>query len=191
MEDGIISSPAPYLDVLGWAGELASFSAYCKKAHTAKRQTKAIFRTTLQPAERRSSKIEPKEVTTVVPIGFVTRSRFPKQPCRHGHRPLKPQCCHLIGTPSLTGAGLTLSSSSSFAGLSPCSSTLVSRCRKLLSFTGLPLCPACSCPPFPLPLPLGPFGPGEVRCGIFSGRGCSEPIEVTPTSEALPALERA
>lgn len=89
LEDGIISSPPPYLDVLGWAGELASFSAYCKKAHTAKRRTKAIFRTTPQTAERRSSKIERKEVTTVVPNGFVTRSRFPKQPRRHGHSPFE------------------------------------------------------------------------------------------------------
>lgn len=116
--------------------------------------------------------IQPVVVTTVVPNGFVTRSKVPKQPRGDNDPSVKAQCCHLIGTPSLIGAGLTLSLSSSFARLSPCSSTLVSRCRKLLSFTGLPLCPACSCPPFPLQLPLVPLGPGEVRCGMFSGRGC-------------------
>jgi hypothetical protein len=43
----------------------------------------------------------------------------------------------------------------------------------------------------PLP-PLELVGrPGELRCGMFSGSGCWEPMEVTPTSEALPALESA
>ena len=134
-------------------------------------RSEAISRTP-QPAERRRSIIRLVEVTTVVPTSFVTRSKVAKHPDRLSRPIRRPQRCHLIGTPSLTGAGLTLSSFSSFAGLSPCSSTLVSRCRKLLSFTGLPLCPACSCPPFVLLLPLLPLGPGEVRCGMFSGRGC-------------------
>lgn len=29
------------------------------------------------------------------------------------------------------------------------------------------------------------------RCGMSSALGCSVPMEVTPVSEALPALERA
>ena len=33
--------------------------------------------------------------------------------------------------------------------------------------------------------------PAELWCGMFSGRGCCEPMFVTPTSEALPAFERA
>jgi hypothetical protein len=34
-------------------------------------------------------------------------------------------------------------------------------------------------------------GVGGAMCGIFSGLGCSRPTWVTPTSPALPALERA
>ena len=73
------------------------------------------------------------------------------------------------------------------------SSALVSLCRKLLSFTGLPLdAPGREFPLTLVPLLLIPlFGPGEVRCGMFSGSGCWEPTEVTPPSEALPALVRA
>ena len=54
------------------------------------------------------------------------------------------------------------------------SSALVSLCRKLLSFTGLPLdAPGRDPPLTALPLPLTPvFRPGEVKCGIFSGSGC-------------------
>ena len=81
-----------------------------------------------------------------------------------------------------------------WSGTGSWSSMLCSRCRKLLSFTGDPLCPddCCPCPlpTPPAPLPLFP-GLGELKCGMFSGRGCCEPIEVTPTSDALPALERA
>ena len=101
------------------------------------------------------------------------------------------QCCHLIGTPSLTGGGLMLPSSLSL-GTASWSSTLVSRFKKLHSFTGLPLCPPWCEPLCPLPFPLVLlFWLGELRCGMFSGKGCCEPMEVTPTSEALPALERA
>jgi hypothetical protein len=47
-----------------------------------------------------------------------------------------------------------------------------------------------------LPVPLAPTGllaPGEVaiRWGMFSGTGWRDPMLVTPTSEALPALLRA
>lgn len=47
-----------------------------------------------------------------------------------------------------------------------------------------------------LPLPLvaeGLLAPGEVevRWGMFSGTGWRDPMLVTPTSEALPALLRA
>lgn len=42
---------------------------------------------------------------------------------------------------------------------------------------------------FELPVPVGV--PAAAWCGMFSGRGCWEPMLVTPTSEALPALERA
>ena len=79
----------------------------------------------------------------------------------------------------------------SFFGLDP-SSTLSERCKKLLSFTGDPLCPPISGPFVPLVPPLLPvLGEGVLRCGMFSGSGCWEPIVVTPTSEALPALESA
>lgn len=84
-----------------------------------------------------------------------------------------------IGRPSLTAGGLVLSdirdgfftSTSSIS----ISSTLVSRFKKLLSFTGLPL---VATPPLPncilmLPEPpVGPPIPGDDKCGIFSGRGC-------------------
>lgn len=102
------------------------------------------------------------------------------------------QFWNLIGTPTLIGGGLILSSSLSFFGLAPWSSMLVSRCKKLASLTGLPLWPPSSGPLFPLPLPLPLLvGPGEVKCGIFSGSGCSEPMDVTPPSGILPAFERA
>lgn len=108
------------------------------------------------------------------------------------------QLCHLIGTPSFAGGGLVTASFSGlfgeFTGLITLgSSALVSRCKKLLSLTGLPLV-APGRLPLGAPL-LGPLllllGPGDVRCGIFSGRGCWLPMEVTPPSEALPAFERA
>lgn len=35
------------------------------------------------------------------------------------------------------------------------------------------------------------LGDVAVRWGMFSGTGCREPMLVTPTSEALPALLRA
>jgi hypothetical protein len=62
---------------------------------------------------------------------------------------------------------------------------LVSRCKKVCSLTGLP-----AFSPWPLPF-CCPLGVGGAMCGIFSGLGCSRPTWVTPTSEALPALERA
>ena len=78
------------------------------------------------------------------------------------------------------------------------SSTLVSLCKKLLSFTGLLLVAPATAPPLvvlftlleePLPFILVPEG--ELAWGMFSGRGCSLPIEVTPPSLALPALDIA
>lgn len=104
--------------------------------------------------------------------------------------------CQRIGTPSFTGGGLTTCSGLlGLFGLSiDGSSALVSRCRKLLSLTGLPLLPPATTAPFRLPLwtPFGtPFGPDEDRCGMFSGSGCWLPIVVRPPSPALPALERA
>lgn len=68
------------------------------------------------------------------------------------------------------------------------------RCRMELSLTGEPeLRPppwdgvGCSVRPLVL---LGPLCDDD-RCGIVSGEGCSDPIEVRPASEALPALLRA
>ena len=98
-----------------------------------------------------------------------------------------------MGTPSFDG-GLPALPPSGLFGLSTLpSSTLVSLCKKLLSFTGLPLdAPGIDPLLAPLLLPLLPLvGPGEVRWGMFSGRGCWLPIEVTPPSDALPAFERA
>jgi hypothetical protein len=102
----------------------------------------------------------------------------------------------LIGIPSVVGGGLTLS-----LNLSPTfvfssnSSALVSRFKKLLSFTGLPLCTPPVLPRWILPLPLPPWlalpTPGDERCGMFSGRGCWEPTLPVSTELALPALERA
>lgn len=118
----------------------------------------------------------------------------------------------LMGTPPRAGGGLTLDSCVSlpFAAaesVAPSeSSALVSCCRKLLSLAGLlpwnPMDPGWplmllpgTCWPWELALPLllaaaGLLAPGEVavRCGMFSGTGCWEPILVTPTSEAFPAL---
>lgn len=80
--------------------------------------------------------------------------------------------------PSFAGGLATLSLSGLFGLLTGLitlgSSALVSRCKKLLSFTGLPLEPPGREPPLAvLPLPLPQLsGPGEVKCGIFSGRGC-------------------
>lgn len=122
-----------------------------------------------------------------------------------------------IGTPCLCGGGLTLTSLaspglfSSSSIFSP-SSTLWPRERKLLlSLTGLRLGPPGKLAPGipltlircgPAPGRTGGPSPGELavlplggdaaeRWGMFSGRGCSEPMEVTPVSLALPALERA
>ena len=72
--------------------------------------------------------------------------------------------------PSLTGEGLATVSFSGlfgeFTGLMTFdSSALVSRCKKLLSFTGLPLV-APGRPPLEVPLLaplLLPLGPGEAR----------------------------
>jgi len=118
----------------------------------------------------------------------------------------------LMGTPSRAGGGLTLDScaSLSFAAaesVAPSeSSALVSCCKKLPSLAGLlpwnPIEPGWplmllpgTCWPWELALPpllaaAGLLAPGEVavRCGMFSGTGCWEPMLVTPTSEAFPAL---
>lgn len=88
----------------------------------------------------------------------------------------------------------------------------VSLCRKLPSLTGLrpwiliepwwPLwwklpwcCPWLPDPlPFPpcaWPWPLLPLDEVADKCGMFSGSGCLDPMFVTPTSEAFPALLRA
>ena len=103
-----------------------------------------------------------------------------------------------MGTPSSAGGGLVAAPFSGLfgecAGLSTFgSSALVSRCKKLLSFTGLPLVAPGRFPPGAGTLaPFVPLlGPGELRCGMFSGRGCWLPMDVTPPSEALPALESA
>jgi hypothetical protein len=64
------------------------------------------------------------------------------------------------------------------------SSALVSRCKKLLSLTGLPLWPWEV-------TPIALLLCGVDECGMFSGTGCSRPIVVTPASDALPALESA
>ena len=75
------------------------------------------------------------------------------------------------------------------------SEALVSRFRKLLSLTGLPLW-APTMPErwtllFPEPPWLAALMLGEVRCGMFSGRGCCEPTLPVSTEPALPALESA
>lgn len=54
-------------------------------------------------------------------------------------------------------------------------------CSSRLSFPG-----DTAVPPVVVEVPVGLW-----EWGIFSGRGCFEPMVVTPTSEALPALERA
>lgn len=104
----------------------------------------------------------------------------------------------LIGMPSPTGGGLTLSATLSPASfsLSSVSSALVSLFRKLLSLTGLPFGrpPAllwCTMLPLPLPPWLALPTPGEDRCGMFSGSGCCEPTLPVSTELALPALESA
>lgn len=93
-----------------------------------------------------------------------------------------------------SACSLPLSASASSSSMS---SALVSRCRKLPSLTGLPLAPVVPAPgrgrlgPPPMP-PAAPLWiVGLLLCGMLSGDGCSRPIEVTPMSEALPALERA
>jgi len=73
------------------------------------------------------------------------------------------QCCHRIGTPCFCTGGLTACppSSSPFPSTS---SILVSLFKKLLSFTGLPLCPLASGPLVPLVPPLLPvLGAGLVK----------------------------
>lgn len=104
----------------------------------------------------------------------------------------------LIGIPSPAAGGETLFDGPlgtfSFPSFPSASSTLVSLFKKLLSLTGLPLAnpPATPICTFPLPEPpFTPLTPGDVRCGMFSGRGCSEPTLPVSTLEALPALERA
>lgn len=85
-------------------------------------------------------------------------------------------CCHLIGTPSCFVGGILLPSF--LSGLKGASSLILScLCKKLCSFTGLPLvAPGIGIPLlFPLLPIVGPplpVGTGEVRCGIFSGKGC-------------------
>lgn len=98
-----------------------------------------------------------------------------------------------MGTPSFDGGLLALPRSGLFGLSTLPSSTLVSLCKKLLSFTGLPLdAPGIDPLLAPLLLPLLPLlGPGEVRWGMFSGSGCWLPMEVTPPSDALPAFESA
>lgn len=116
-----------------------------------------------------------------------------------------------MGTPSLAGGGLILASlsfadsvvvpSESFAVV-PCCKTLASLeeprpWKPIEPGWPLMLLPGTCCP-WELALPpllaaAGLLAPGEVavRWGMFSGTGCCEPMLVTPTSEALPALLRA
>lgn len=113
----------------------------------------------------------PNLVVEALPLGLIQLISYKQAPLTH---------CHRIGTPfsSLAGGLAAPPFSGLFRLLTGLitldSSTLVSRCRKLLSFTGLPLDAPWRPPTFvgrlvPL-LPL--LGPGEVRCGMFSGSGC-------------------
>lgn len=89
----------------------------------------------------------------------------PRRNIHKSDETLEYECYDLVGTPSLNGGlpGLPLSG---LFGLSTLpSSTLVSLCKKLLSFTGLPLvAPGIEPLLALLLLPLLPLlGPGEVK----------------------------
>lgn len=106
---------------------------------------------------------------------------------------------------SSSSSSLSLAAPESVPGSD--SSALVPWCRILPSLAGLrpwkPTEPGWPlilpgtwwpCVLVPVPLPVaGLLAPGEVavRWGMFSGTGWLEPMLVTPTSDALPALLRA